>query len=1206
MLPSVARLAKNEVDPRLWVETALLDDPIPGREQALLAHPAKLQSPDASNKKVGNEIKSNIPVSTNSTTQLQNDPAPALSFQAQPISPKGKLEILEDQPLPNSGLHIEPEKIENLLGINATTAPEDSAPSLESAIETRLHTDKIPTSPTSEKEVLLSSQLIPGAWIEEDEETFLQQYSESPKSITPMHVEGKEDTDTVDKKTPKNEARKPQHDLTPLDPHKEMAFSAHVDPGEPRTMMDSAKINSQSNISSTRSVPKARLETLPRQERIIELSPVKGISEPKIEIHDTKSLNVDTSKVETPVDQDEIKKSVEIPAGRPRLELASESTGTRVLISDQNDELTPRAEQSPLDLSIPEDEISRQNTKQKGKMGSPDEEPVPESFPISSIPLPTLEVPSVRKMDEVPGIKSREEREASGESGSPVGNKVNGTQKVTRTEVTGVDKSVQPAAQKIYITLSNEESPARQIQWDPGDPSTQFEKKAQVSEDQQPIDVFQFLVPDEGETILDGDHRIPGRARKFKKIQDHSDLEFDLESSTNSPLSGSTKSARVPNIFRGLRRIQGRAFVTRTNMEDIFGPGTFLTAFVIRGKDYHQIPCPGHFSLRQGELENSQSSGPISWKKFAFLTSDEMSTLSQILSGDTNGKYGGSLVHLKWLRKEKLKFWSNENRALVAIIQNRQPDEPLTPGITIERSENDKDIIGSPRTEQLSQPIANSETATINNPQAMDENIETFVIYAAFTIRVLEPHNEYGDQPSVPSTTDREGFAEADILQRITKLKFEGPHVIEKKLKLLKTQQIEIARIINDMNKFECEPGFVWNVAQLEAIQGQSTGLRSVTVYLRKTPIGVEAIIMERTYSPTDQDNSTILMPAKNSHTVEVPREMSPLAPLAPTQQPASIADKPETAPIMTPLAPLETNGTDTGRGQHKLRTERRSRKSSTESAASMIDTWPSPSNSFSTQPPEIQYQHQRSGIYNPRPYIPESSVGNGGAWSATRYESYPNPFKSENRGIYFPDAQAQYTPPSQPRTQPPYQPSYQPSPASYWAPPPPPAPSAPPAAPDIPERRAHFADEEEETRHKRPNSTKPLRHSVGRNENQVDTPKPWATQRPPSARSNAYETRPYTPSTSYQVNSHSPRSYLGRPPLSDIESVRKGSVASMNGPVKRRSHLPYPETFDSRSFRLKPTQSEVLQEDTKLVRGLLLEWVPSGDEDEEVEKEKL
>lgn len=1176
MLPPAVRHTGDEVDPHPPGETALLDDPIPGGEQALLVDPAELQPSNSFNQNAGNGIKTHI---SNEPIQLLNDSVSTSLFQAQPISPAKTR-------------------------VNVSRSPKDSARSLESAIEGCLDVRKQSTKVLSQKETLFSFQPMPGAWVEDDEETFSQHYSETTKPTTSRHGEKNEKNDTLDKKTPENEMEKDSHKLTPLEQQKETVLQAGE---EPRTVVDSPKPSIQQNSSSEQPVTKAKAEILPRQEKNTKLSPVMEKSEPKIVIHTTKSLDSDTSTTETPAGQNEMEKSAESLSMRPRLELAPELTKTPVSLSTQNTELAIKSKQSPSNLSIQEDddhilasniEASPQKAKQKGKMRDSDEQPAPILRLMSPIAPPALEVVpneetiSGRTGDGILEIKNRKNMEPSNASGSPVGEKVDEMEKVTKHEDTDDEKVTQRATQQIYITLSGVESPVRPTQRHPRETLLQIEKQGQALESKQPIDVFQFLVPNEGGPISEGELRRPKMLRTLEKFEDPSDIDNELETSTNSTLSGSSKSERRPNIFKGLRRIQGRAFVTQAKMEDIFGPGTFLTAFVIRGKNYHQIPCPGHFSLRQGDLENSQSSGPISWKKYAFLTSDEMWALSQILSSDVNEKYGGSLVHLKWLRKEKLKFWSNEKRALVAIIQNQKPEAPMAPQNKLESSANVKNGIGSPSLEQLPQPTAGREITRSSNLLMKDENIETFVIYAAFTVRVLEPQNEYGDHSSVPPTTEREGFSEADILQRITELKSDGPHVIEKKLKLLKTQQTELAKIITDMNMVECEPGFVWNIAQLEAIDGQSTGLRSVTVYLRKTPIGVEVIIMEETYRAPDHEKTTpkaspleTPIPIKTVDTVEISREMSPLAP-PPTSLPAKLADEVGAPPKSIPPT------LNTGRTPHERRTTSQPRRrSSTESATSSTSrtsTWSTLSSTyFSSQRPERR--RTRLGIYNPRPYIPESSVGNSSAWRGTRYESHPNPFKSENRSIYFPDSQGQYPPPFQP-----------PPSASYWAPPPPPAPSAPsapPAAPEIPERRAHFADDEEKgPRNRMANSAGP-RHSVGGHQNGIDQKKVWETRRPP-----------YTPSTSHPTNSyepsHSSRSYLGRP---DLEPVRNGSIASTTGPIKRRSHLPYPSTFDSRSFRLKPTQSEVLQEDTELVRGLLLEWVPRGDEDEEEdEKEKL
>lgn len=141
---------------------------------------------------------------------------------------------------------------------------------------------------------------------------------------------------------------------------------------------------------------------------------------------------------------------------------------------------------------------------------------------------------------------------------------------------------------------------------------------------------------------------------------------------TNSNASNATSvSKKRATVYNALKRITRRDFMSQDDLENMFGAGALVTAFVIRGQEYHQIPCAGHFSLRKADMANLRSSGSISWKDFAFLSPEEISTLSQIL--ETGEDYAKALVQLKWLRKERgIKFWSSGDRALIAIIYNEK------------------------------------------------------------------------------------------------------------------------------------------------------------------------------------------------------------------------------------------------------------------------------------------------------------------------------------------------------------------------------------------------------------------------------------------------------------------------------------------------------------------------------------------------------
>jgi hypothetical protein len=149
------------------------------------------------------------------------------------------------------------------------------------------------------------------------------------------------------------------------------------------------------------------------------------------------------------------------------------------------------------------------------------------------------------------------------------------------------------------------------------------------------------------------------------------DLPILSRIDSNSHISRATTTSKKRHVvLEALKMIARRDFLSQDDLENMFGPTALVTAFVIHGREYHQIPCTGHFSMRKGQMSDLRSSGSISWKDFAFLGSDEVSTLGQIL--EVSDGYAKALIQLKWVRKEKFRFWWSSKRALIAIIYNEQ------------------------------------------------------------------------------------------------------------------------------------------------------------------------------------------------------------------------------------------------------------------------------------------------------------------------------------------------------------------------------------------------------------------------------------------------------------------------------------------------------------------------------------------------------
>ncbi|CAG8972217.1 hypothetical protein HYALB_00010996 [Hymenoscyphus albidus] len=1162
------------------MEAALLDEPIPVLEQALLTNVANLQVSNTSN---GEEDTLN---NNHSLTELIFSPkdmdVTAFSLRTEYKSRRNESAQLENKRKENPGGPVTP-RTSIPLGVEVAIPPKTSSSSLNSTIVEHLEVDLTWTEELSQKKSEVSLQHVPGAWIDDDES--LDPIRSKSTSIAEYSlqedVEGNKETinwENAVKVAEQGEAKlavKEPTDYTPPRPSDQRIKPRHVVSSKQGSIIDHTETLQQS-------------EDQPRQ------SPVNEKSQPKIAIHIPSSPQTRGRGMPSPnlTLQSMTARKMGMSPKAPSNQSVSESPKTPTPIIDTG--FSKKPIRSSLDQTPQERKDDQLVSKVEGpsqdarEMGTQHKEEnrlaeirnVPPMATLAQDNAWTENSDSVGTTNKI----SESEREEQEQDPSAIDQQMGGT--VNQSGGLSSPTVPESLTPQIHVTLSGMDSPKGLSERCTTYSTSVLNNQETPHERDQKIDVFRFLVPEDDIDAPQDSTPMQRTDEKFEETKDTSSI--DIEAETSSIISSLSTPGREQTRLRGLWRIKTpRDFVTQSDMEELFGRGSFLTAFVIRGKDYHKIPCPGHFSSRQRDLEKSQSSGPISWRRFAFLTTDEMSALSAITSSEENVQLRTSLVHLKRLRKEKLKFWSNENRALVAIIQNQKPGVQKSPQDRLEDDEDSEEAVTSPKLEKSS--ILRTMKEMRNSPMR-DENIEIFVIYAAFTIRVLEPQNEYGDCSSVPPTADREGFSEADILQRITELKMDGPHVIEKKLKLLKTQQTEIAKIVRDMNKDECEPGFIWNVAQLERIDGQATGLRSVTVYFRKRPLGVETFITPELFeaprlekaSPKPATSKTLLPVNTNVYAgpAEVPRNDTPPIILS-----ARIADNSANTtsdpPELTPVMPWNTMKPGTARkAPERRRTPDLRGKSITESSASVSSEWSTLSSSLSSYQPKKR--RTEASTYNPYRHNPEIPIRNINSLPTGPH--FPNPFDSRNRSLYFQDPQVQY-----------YSSFHPPAPAANWAMPPPIVPPttqphrvpmtrapSPPTAPEITEKRAHFADDTEDKKNKRPAVPPSRRNSESTQEQDRRTPQHTQKKSPAQLR-----TPKYPPSNAYSA-------------LPGLEPVRKDSRKS--APLKRRSMLPYPASFDSRSFRLEPTESEVLQEDTRLVRDLLLEWVPNGDEDEDGE----
>ncbi|CAG8980249.1 hypothetical protein HYALB_00009831 [Hymenoscyphus albidus] len=601
--------------------------------------------------------------------------------------------------------------------------------------------------------------------------------------------------------------------------------------------------------------------------------------------------------------------------------------------------------------------------------------------------------------------------------------------------------------------------------------------------------------------------------------QTMSNLSYGTGTSSNASHTSSTSRKRA-TVFDALKRITRRDFMSQDDLENMFGTGALVTAFVIRGLQYHQIPCAGHFSMRKADMVKLRSSGSISWKEFAFLGPDEISTLDRILEAD--GGYAKALVQLKRLRKERgIKLWSDGNRALVAIVYNERIEEESHPNTQIYRrssitSSAKEDVQASNLRALLPPSLKWASTSkpsqAANEAKNQDIFSRTSQNYAAYTIRVVDPRNTYGDAKSVPSTLTREGFSEEDILRRILELNVKGPRVIKKQHWLLLSQQEQILLAIAEMMAQEKDSRYSWHIAQLEKLEDSSSGFRSVTIYLRRTMKGAIASIAISKRDPWEESSGSSSESLQGgTRSPQRTRRSKRYLQRAPGERLENERDikiiidnhQPERGYGYTPTkARIDEFGSD-------YQPERGERQDTEYS-----DDYPQ-----RYRHPEPRYEVPAAPM-RPRSRSRQSSTG-------TRHTQT----KSSTYGKE----------PERSRRQSSYQRETARSTATRGSGPPP-----------VIIKKRVYNDYDDDGQHYL--AAPPLRKSS------------------PHRRS----------SFSYRAASH-----ISRPSEYHYRSAS----------IPRRDSVPYPEYYDSRSFNPRPQDGDNLYEDTDVVRGLLLEWTPAGDE---------
>lgn len=737
---------------------------------------------------------------------------------------------------------------------------------------------------------------------------------------------------------------------------------------------------------------------------------------------------------------------------------------------------------------------------------------------------------------------------------------------------------------------------------------------------------------------------------------------FGSEGNSTISLSGASKKELV---IETLKRMCRRDFVTEDDLEAMYpGVGCFITAFTIRGDTHHQIPYTGQFSLRKTHL---YSSNPKWWKDFAFLSPEEMSSLSRIVTETED--YARSLVLLKWLRKERLKFWSTKRRVLVAIIYN----EPITP-FTAD-TEGDSQISGEtpvvpassylisrenmPRLEADSGAAAAVQGDSPSICDSQDGNSKSVsiktgsagsaMLYAAFTIRVFDPHNLHGNSNSVIPTAVKEGFSQLDIARRIRELNRENSQLIRKKLSLLEVQQDQIAKVLDALSAAEQDSGYVWNLMQLEEIDGPSKGLRVVTIYLHKTSSASIADDFMSEHHQTAPETSGILERESGNNKQEDAAQttevfVKKISDATKTDQAGSSVP---TSSVVTPRpstvnfeqkskrkqrrksrdARTKTYGseessdddsdesnTSVAESTRKKKAARRQKKTSNrkrdqsleKSKQKVFDDPQPPWGSFyppyyNGSPPFPSYPYPPP---LPSPYLtsypsmgPPYSLSN----SMPLYSGISPPYGYNQP--YDPNLvkYSMYYPPQSPPSD--WPSTAPPAGAGYFntmpsqAPAPPPAPTA---------ASATNFEPEVETRSERLRKASVRKATIRQPlplHSQAENPISSYTAPPPSVarrRQSYYDQQQALPTPSYAgvQSSHSRYGATpSAPPISRSAFAMPAPSSSYPYPP-RRTPMPYPEFYDGRSYDpFAPLTEDERNNTNDIVQKLLLDWTPAGDE---------
>ncbi|KAF7855398.1 hypothetical protein EAF04_010141 [Stromatinia cepivora] len=305
---------------------------------------------------------------------------------------------------------------------------------------------------------------------------------------------------------------------------------------------------------------------------------------------------------------------------------------------------------------------------------------------------------------------------------------------------------------------------------------------------------------------------------------------FDSQSSSTS---GSTSSRRRIHIRETLKRVFKRELFSQEDMDRIFPTGSFITAFFIKGLDYHQIPTVGNFKLRKPEIEKMLSQSPEQdwWRQFCFLDADANNSLTQILQ--PQGSYRRTLIDLKEVKKSPGRLWLRGERAHIAIIINK-------PLVHLDMApDSGLDFRSAPTQATTSKSGNTSDAMSLGNliMRAMED--KDCLMYCAYTIHPRIREISYQPPDWVKAHIIRQNFSKSHILGRILELSTSGITVVAKLLELTMLQQQQIQIVLNSKN--DVDGSDVWTLAQLEVVCGQTLkpgndGIQSITIYLIGDP----------------------------------------------------------------------------------------------------------------------------------------------------------------------------------------------------------------------------------------------------------------------------------------------------------------------------------------------------------------------------------